>query len=1090
MIESGAKLAAEAKRLAAEFRRSGEAHQGDEAGFRSEAEAELARAAEALGSPGLDRDKRLEVTLATGRADAVFNRLVVEWEPPGRMSAKRTHPGNKHAVGQVRDYMNGLAEKERREVSRLAGVACDGRFMIFARYKAGRWVVDEPVSVDARSAAQLLESLLASQSGRALTAENLIHDFSGEGHIARNLTRALLDQLDAELGQRPSGLPARLYEQWERFFAVATGVTGEAEGLKADARKALAELLDMKPGDVHPGRALFSIQTYFAIVTKLIATLSLSLFMDRAKWSLDELASGGEEALLEDMARLHRGAPFTEIGLSNVIEPDVFAWFLERWRKPVASGVREVADRLKVYDPATLEVSPEEARDLLKDLYQGLLPRPVRHALGQYFTPDWLAEQLLERVGYDGDPEKRVLDPACGTGTFLVAAIGRLKEHLRAQDVSDGEALRRVLGSVAGFDIDPLAVVAARANYVLALGPLVGAAGKAGLDLPVYLADSIVGPELKELAVGDRYVLETAAGRFELPARVDTAEELRDVTDLAAAGLEKAWSGSEFAKRAGKACAATSAERDVLAGFFAKCSELHTDEVDGIWTRVLRNAFMPAFLEPFDHIVGNPPWVNWETLPESYRERTNPLWREAGLFVHKGMAAMLGAGKKDVAMLMSYVVSRRLLKERGTLGFVITETVFKTAGAGQGFRRFSYGDSGPSFKVEQVEDLVDLNPFTGATNRTALFVWRRDAKTRYPVRYTVWQRRERRGIDRHATADEVDALTRPLRLVASPVREDDPTSAWLTAPKDLVQSLRRIAETGDAEYEAREGVNSGGANGVYWLDAKAKPDKAGMVAVENLHDVGKSVLPKKYGSVEQGLIHPLVRGQDVQRWTAEPSAHILFVQDPATRRGIEEARMRSDFPGALKYLSEFEQHLRKRAAFKRFYTRVDASGTRIETGRYWSMFNVGGYTLAKHKVVWKDIATDFAAAVIPAGDPCALPAHTVMLIPCGTRDEAHFICGLLNSTPSRALVSAYVATHISTHTTKVIHVPRFEQGKPAHTAAAKASRAAHAAVKAGEQPDQEAVDAAAGKIWGLSKKQVGELRKFLDQLLKRDLAGE
>ena len=92
-----------------------------------------------------------------------------------------------------------------------------------------------------------------------------------------------------------------------------------------------------------------------------------------------------------------------------------------------------------------------------------------------------------------------------------------------------------------GIDIDPLAVVAARANYVLALGPLVGAAGKAGLDLPVYLADSIVSPRIKELSAGDRLVLETAAGRFELPLCVDTAKELRDACDFAAQGLEEGW---------------------------------------------------------------------------------------------------------------------------------------------------------------------------------------------------------------------------------------------------------------------------------------------------------------------------------------------------------------------------------------------------------------------------------------------------------------------------------------------------------------------------------------------------------------------
>lgn len=1027
----------------------------------------------------MDRDKQLEVTLATGRADAVFNRLIIEWEPPGALNAKQAHPGNKHAIGQVRNYVDGLAEKERREVARLAGVACDGHFMIFARYRAGRWVVDEPVTVDERSAGQLLDVLLASQSGRALTADNLIHDFSGEGHLAEGLTRALLAQLDEELGHRPDGLPARLFRQWEIYFAVATGVAGDAEDLKADARKALAKHLGVKPSDVQPDRALFSIQTYFAVVTKLIATLSLSLFVERTRWSLDDLAKGDDAALLDDMVRLHRGDPFADLGLLNVIEPDVFAWFLEGWSPAVIEGVRKVADRLKEYDPATLEVSPEEARDLLKDLYQGLLPRPVRHALGQYFTPDWLAEQLLERVGYEGDPTQRVLDPSCGTGTFLVAAIARLKEHLRAQGATGDESLRMVLDSVVGFDIDPLAVVAARSNYVLALGPLVGAAGDAGLDIPVYLADSIVSPQFKELEIGDRLVLETAAGRFALPPCVDTARELRDVCDLASEGLEKGWSSASYGKRAGKVCAAKKEEVKILEEFFSDCAELHTDEVDGIWTRVLRNAFMPAFLEPFDLVIGNPPWVNWESLPASYRKRTDPLWREAGLFVHKGMAAMLGAGKKDVAMLMSYVVSERLLKQKGKLGFVITETVFKTAGAGQGFRRFRYGDSGPSFKVEQVDDMVDLKPFTGATNRTALFVWRRDAPTRYPVRYTVWQRLEAKGIDRHATPEEVESLTRPLRLAAAPVRDDDKTSAWLTAPTGATTAVRQIAELGDPFYTAHAGVFAG-ANGVYWIEVDGEPDSDGTVPIHNLHDVGKLQLPKEFGRAEASLIHPLIRGADVRRWSVEPSAQILFVQDPETKRGIAEEVMRRDYPQALEFLSRFERQLRARRGLRSLLKESSSAP-------YWSMFGVGGYTLAEHKVVWKDIADDFSAAVVSPSHPCPLPGHSAILVACGTDEEAHFVCALLNSTPARALVAGYVATHISTHTTQMIRVPMFDPNLKIHRALSQASVRAHEAVATRKEPDQRAVDRAAARLWGLKAAEVASLSEFLDKLLKRDL---
>jgi hypothetical protein len=205
------------------FAAAAERHPRDEASFRARAERALEDAA---GRFGVALDTRLELTLATGIADAVFNRLIIEWEPPGGLAAHRGHRGNRHAVQQLQDYVDGLAARERRQLERLAGVACDGRFMIFARYRAGRWIVDEPVPVDERSVQLLLESLISAQTGRALTADNLLRDFGPETNLTRQLSRDLLDQLNAELGQNPDGLTAQLYRQWETFFAVATGVVG------------------------------------------------------------------------------------------------------------------------------------------------------------------------------------------------------------------------------------------------------------------------------------------------------------------------------------------------------------------------------------------------------------------------------------------------------------------------------------------------------------------------------------------------------------------------------------------------------------------------------------------------------------------------------------------------------------------------------------------------------------------------------------------------------------------------------------------------------------------------------------------------
>jgi len=131
------------------------------------------------------------------------------------------------------------------------------------------------------------------------------------------------------------------------------------------------------------------------------------------------------------------------MNIENFLEGDYFSWYLDVLDEDLADLVAELARRLADYEVATPQLEPEFARDLLKRLYQNLVPRDLRHRLGEYYTPDWLANYLLDEVGLSlenllkmGEEdslkplELRVLDPACGSGTFLVLYISRLRRLL------------------------------------------------------------------------------------------------------------------------------------------------------------------------------------------------------------------------------------------------------------------------------------------------------------------------------------------------------------------------------------------------------------------------------------------------------------------------------------------------------------------------------------------------------------------------------------------------------------------------------------------------------------------------------------
>jgi N-6 DNA Methylase len=95
----------------------------------------------------------------------------------------------------------------------------------------------------------------------------------------------------------------------------------------------------------------------------------------------------------------------------------------------------------------------------LKALYHRLLPKQLRHDLGEYYTPDWLAEYVIDRAGYAGEPGTRMLDPACGSGTFLVSAMRRMKGRASEDGLDAGETAQAVLNGIVGFDLNPLAVI-------------------------------------------------------------------------------------------------------------------------------------------------------------------------------------------------------------------------------------------------------------------------------------------------------------------------------------------------------------------------------------------------------------------------------------------------------------------------------------------------------------------------------------------------------------------------------------------------------------------------------------------------------
>jgi hypothetical protein len=317
------------------------------------------------------------------------------------------------------------------------------------------------------------------------------------------------------------------------------------------------------------------------------------------------------------------------------------------------------------------------------------------------------------------------------------------------------------------------------------------------------------------------------------------------------------------------------------------------------------------------------------------------------------------------------------------------------------------------------------------------------------------------------------------QFVAEPVDEGDLTSSWITGRPRALKAVKNVL--GQSDYEAKAGVCTW-LNGVYWIEVvDTRPD--GLIVVNNLTEGAKRDVENVQVAIEPDLLYPLLRGRDVSRWRATPQAHILMVQDPQKRRGYDEDWLSVRLPKTHTYLKHFEGILRTRSGYRRYFR---------ETDPFYSIFNVSDNTFAPYKVVWREVATRLETAVTESlpdsaiGLKCVVPDHTLIIVACNLRAEAHYLCALLNSSPSRFLVQNYIVIHPDTHVLKNVRIPWYDPNNPLHNRLATFSQQAHEATAAEDTAQVQAIEAEvdqlAAQLWELTSAELQDIQASLAEL--------
>lgn len=321
--------------------------------------------------------------------------------------------------------------------------------------------------------------------------------------------------------------------------------------------------------------------------------------------------------------------------------------------------------------------------DVLRVLYMGLVDKKHRKIYGEFYTPDWLAEFICMKVLDDKWIEKcisehfdgkhsGVLDPACGSGTFLYHAARRIVESKPVKDseMQPIDVAEMLVQLVNGIDIHPVAVEMARANLLRAM-PAIPNSG-----LRIWQGDSLQtdrkdSGQTSLFDVDDSLVIYSRKKRMiRLPKSFLTRSTIiNDVTRL----TESANNGKPFPVGLDSDLSKTDAS--ILRDTHVELSDICRNEGNSVWAWYILNKAGPYILaqEKVSRIVANPPWVRLSNIQDESRKKEMIESAEAhGIWVGGKNATSF-----DIASLFVVKCRSLYLHENDKSGWVLPQAAIK-----------------------------------------------------------------------------------------------------------------------------------------------------------------------------------------------------------------------------------------------------------------------------------------------------------------------------------------------------------------------------------------------------------------------------
>lgn len=972
-----------------------------------------------------------------GRMDAVCNNLVIEYKKLGKLDKEKD---KEKATEQLTDYLLQLLKEDGNEYH---GVLTDGIKIRYLYFQNGEIHKTSFKNIDETDLDKLIQSLVDLNNKR-FVPKNIVDDF--KLHSRAGITSELANYLFKALINKKSDKTSMLFQEWEVLFHLSETDKGQNDDINK-RRKALGKLFGVNINDSETDyKALFALQTTYAIIVKLIACKVVTkIEFNKNIEYFSDLSKIDNNTLRQFIEYIEDGYVFQTGGIRNLLEGDFFSWYCveEIWSDEEAEIILKLIHLLEGYSISFYRHGYSTI-DIFIDLYMEIMPPEVRHSLGEYFTPSWLADYVVkESKSLILNENFTAIDPCCGSGVFVMALIRNIIDNKDIISLSSEEKqslLNAILQRVKGVDINPLSVLTAKVCFYLSIKPLINGDD---IEIPIYLGDSANIPI--KTVVGDtlcyQYTVNTKQENIKvlLPSNFVEGKNFFSLMSQIQAIIKTEDTElvyNKFIQNFLPADINTEIEENIN-NLSIQLVRLHKNNWDGIWIRIVANFMLVARIKNVDIIVGNPPWIKWEFLPQAYAEKIKSLCVDRHLF--SGQTYM-GAISLNICALIANVTASTWLSENGILAFLMPQTLM-TQDSYAGFRNF-YTDVSTDKRMylQKLDDWTKSgNPFVDTQEKFMTYYYSNKVVDYFTKGIPITVIQKKRGvlladINSKQTFNEVSTSFETSFSKAFQMDKD--RTGYTTFEESFIKEKGNFdLIIGECFYKARSGVEFTPAE-IYFLEPKESVKLKGsyMFQPSEFKNAKYKSLAGLPIQLETKFIKPVIKApQIIPFGISENNNYCIFPYKDSESMSINVDELITESPNLFNYFTNNKKLIGKQSKRSLTISRGNA---------FYSLSKVGEYTFAPYKVTFRDntklSATVVSKIITPWGEEvmpiCAKHCPYISQDKNGriiTEDEAYFLCGILN-TP---IVQQYFKFTYSTRSFSInfnIKMPKYDEKNKFH----------------------------------------------------------